>query len=511
MGFKIARHAWREEAVLNMPCDKNEDSRTYEQLLESEAHYRRLVELGPQMSWRAAPDGRVTAMSPNWLSFTGISHEEALGDGWAALQHPDDAPRILALVQRVIETGEPYDARHRIRAADGSYRWMGSRAAPWRDHDGTVTQWYGTTEDINDLVEAQRALDHQTAAFRALANAAPQIAWTAGNNGSWTWFNDYLFHYTGLPPERALEFGWRDLVHPDHLERVYQGAAQCWETGAPWEDTFPVKAHDGTYRWFLCRAVAISIDDKRTGWVGTGMDVTGMLETKDALAAANEAKTRLVSAVSHDLRQPLQSLTLFASALDGDPEIKGRSRAALGHLRSSIDRMGHLLESMLQIASIDLGKAVTQKGEVVLQQMFDDLAAEMEPQAAAKGLRLKVVPTSAVILSDPTLLMTIVRNLLTNAIRYTEQGTVLLGCRRRGSEVAIKVCDSGIGISRDKLRAIFEEFYQVGNSERDANLGLGLGLSIVERLARQLGHHITVRSTEGKGSAFAILVPRATP
>lgn len=230
-----------------------------------------------------------------------------------------------------------------------------------------------------------------------------------------------------------------------------------------------------------------------------------------ALKSAAESKTRLLSAVSHDLRQPLQSISLFVSVIQNDANLSPKARMAVDNLGQSVQRMGQLLDSLLRLVEVDVGLLEGRKQPVPLNPLIAELVQEMTPQAGAKGLCLKWMPSSAVVDSDPVLLTTILRNLVANAIRYTETGKVLVGCRRRGNCVEIGVYDTGVGIDADKLRLVFEEFYQVGNQARDVRLGLGLGLSIVDRLSRLLGLRVVVRSTKGKGSAFGVIAPRAIP
>lgn len=227
------------------------------------------------------------------------------------------------------------------------------------------------------------------------------------------------------------------------------------------------------------------------------------------LDSTAESKSRLVAAVSHDLRQPLQSLALFAAVVESDAGLAPSSRLALGRLRQSVDRMGQLLDAMLDLAKLEAGMVRCERKPVAVADVIAALADEMAPQAEAKGLALRWVPTSMVVHSDPVLLLTILRNFVANAIRFTERGTVLIGCRRRASDCVIGVYDTGVGIDPDKLKLVFEEFYQVGNQARDSRLGLGLGLSVVERLSRVLGHRILVRSQQGKGSAFCVIAAMA--
>lgn len=231
-------------------------------------------------------------------------------------------------------------------------------------------------------------------------------------------------------------------------------------------------------------------------------------QTEQVLARTAEGKSRLVAAVSHDLRQPLQSLALFAAVLERDPGLSPRSRQAVECLGQSVDRMGQLLGAILQLAQADVGVIRRDPQPVALNAIFAALAEEMAPQAEAKGLALRYVRTSVVVESDPVLLLTILRNFVANAIRYTEHGRIVIGCRRRGTECLIGVYDTGRGIAADQLDFVFEEFFQVDNPSRDYRLGLGLGLSVVNRLARLLGHRVSVRSTLGKGSGFCLTAPR---
>lgn len=219
-----------------------------------------------------------------------------------------------------------------------------------------------------------------------------------------------------------------------------------------------------------------------------------------------DGKTRLIHSVSHDLRQPLQSIALFAMVLESQ-SLTGKGREALANLQTAICRMADLLEAILGLARLDLGKLPVRKTRVAVDGLLRGLAEEMAPQAAAKGLRLRTLSTSAATASDPVILASILRNLIVNAIRYTEHGGVLVGARRRGRDLQILVYDSGVGIAADKLPLVFEEFYQVGNVERDSRCGLGLGLPIVERMARLLGHSVLARSIPGRGSCFGVVVP----
>ncbi len=231
----------------------------------------------------------------------------------------------------------------------------------------------------------------------------------------------------------------------------------------------------------------------------------------DAISQAQQAtiaRTRFFASASHDLRQPLHAISLYLPLLLKRLE-KSENREMLGAIQNSCNAMRSLLDSLLDISRLDAGVIEPEIGEVALLDIFDQLGMEFEPQAAAGGLELRVVPADYRVRSDAALLERILRNLLTNAIRYTDKGRILIGARRAGPDVRVEVWDTGIGIDSETLVHIFEEFYQADNPERDRSRGLGLGLAIIERLATLLGHKLDVKSWPGRGSMFSVSVPLA--
>jgi signal transduction histidine kinase/CheY-like chemotaxis protein len=223
---------------------------------------------------------------------------------------------------------------------------------------------------------------------------------------------------------------------------------------------------------------------------------------------ANLAKSRFLAAASHDLRQPLHALGLFAAALDENThDAKGRN--LVGHINQSIGALDMLFNGVLDVSKLDAGAVSASIRNVALQRVFDRIGDELWASAEDRMLRLRLRPTDVVVRTDPVLIERILRNLVHNAIRYTNQGGVLIGARRRGSRVSLEVWDTGIGIGPEHQTRIFEEFYQVGNPQRDRTQGLGLGLAIVKRLCDLLDHPLSVRSELGRGSVFRLSLPLA--
>jgi PAS domain S-box-containing protein len=229
---------------------------------------------------------------------------------------------------------------------------------------------------------------------------------------------------------------------------------------------------------------------------------------KDEAVHASAAKSRFLAAASHDLRQPLHALSLFSDQLQkktATPE----QRHLTTQMTAAIGNMSELLGALLDISRLDLATLTPNVRPVDLAPLLSQVANDHQHVAASKQLRLVVAKTSLWILSDPLYLRRILSNLLDNALSYTKEGTILIGARRDKECVRIEVWDTGIGMSPEHLPLLFQEFYQVGNTERDASKGLGLGLAIVERLTKALEHTIDVRSVAGKGSVFSVRALRS--
>ncbi len=224
---------------------------------------------------------------------------------------------------------------------------------------------------------------------------------------------------------------------------------------------------------------------------------------------ANLDKTRFVAAASHDILQPLNAARLYAASLVERP-LSAEDAVLARNVDASLSAVEEIFSTLIEISRIDAGRLEAEIGDFPLSEIFDQLKVEFEPMAHEKGLALRVLGTSVWVRSDRRLLRRILQNLVSNAIKYTRTGAVLLGVRHRDGGLVIQVCDTGPGIPEDKQQLIFKEFHRLegpGSSVR----GLGLGLSIVERIGRVLKHPIDLQSGARRGSTFAVTVPRGTP
>lgn len=229
-------------------------------------------------------------------------------------------------------------------------------------------------------------------------------------------------------------------------------------------------------------------------------------EAKLEAEQANLSKTKFLAAVSHDLLQPLNAARLFTGALLERREPQA-NETLVRNVSNSLEDVENLLGTLVDISKLDAGVIKADIAPFALSELLDNLAVEFTQLARSEGLELHFVGCSALVRSDIQLLARILRNLLSNAIRYTYSGRVVLGCRRQHQRLSIQVWDSGMGIAEDRLEEIFQEFKRGDVQRRDQDRGLGLGLAIVEKIAGILGHRITVKSWPGKGSMFAVDVP----
>jgi PAS domain S-box-containing protein len=334
--------------------------------------------------------------------------------------------------------------------------------------------------------------------------------------------NDTFCRMTGYSRDELLGLAFTEITHPDDLEgdldqyrRLLSGEISSYRRE---------KRHrrkDGSVAWVLVAATTLRDPHGRALRVlGDILDITGdklaaerLRESEAAQRAAKEvaeratlAKSKFLAAASHDLRQPLQALILFAAMLNGHVQ-SPRGRQALVHLERGLDTLKSLLDSLLDVSKLDAGMVKPEITAFPIAALLDEIAVSYAPRAAGQGLEWQVEPCATTVRSDRTLLGRLLRNLVENALRYTERGHIRITCHRVENRLRLAVEDTGIGIPPEHLERIFEEFHQVGNVARDRAQGLGLGLAIVRRLADLLGHRIEVRSHPGAGSTFSIELP----
>jgi PAS domain S-box-containing protein len=357
---------------------------------------------------------------------------------------------------------------------------------------------------------------------RRLHEGRLQEALRAGNIIAFDWdvsadeirFSQNATEILGRNPQKVIrETEWRQHIHPEDQPRL----VSCLEGARPDQPStliaFRYRRPDGGQVW-LEKIAIVQFDSagKPARVNGLMTDVTERKRFGEELSLARKsaemadrAKSSFLAAASHDLRQPLQTLKFLQAALESHHP-SGEARKLVAGIGQSLDTMGSILSSLLDVNGLEAGNLRPSVSEFSLNEIFEPLAGDFAALVKERGLGLCIVGSKVVIRSDRRLLVEMVRNLLSNALRYTDRGRILLGCRRAGDNVRIEVWDSGVGITKNQLPHIFDEYYQ-GTNAADRG-GFGLGLAIVKRLGEILGHRVEVRSISGKGTRFFIEVPR---
>ncbi|MDQ2106074.1 CHASE domain-containing sensor histidine kinase [Azospirillum isscasi] len=326
----------------------------------------------------------------------------------------------------------------------------------------------------------------------------------------------YMWMYNPQTARTAESFIGRtnaDLHAPDDAARLDAVKRAVLDNGVGARQEVRIRAESGAVQVF--DLIVEPLRDEAgavSGVICAAIDISEGVRIREALAEAhaeaeraNRAKSRFLAAASHDLRQPFQAMSLFHHILSARLSDSKQLEVA-SKLGEAIAAGNTLLNTLLDTSALEAGNVKPRPAVFPLQDITDRLTREFAEQAASKGMALRMVPTSACVLSDPVLLERMVRNLLVNALRYAGNGTILLGCRRRGGHVLVEVWDTGPGIPADQLKLIFDDFYRCGTDQPDGGRGLGLGLSIVRRTAHILGHQVDVRSRVGKGTVFSIAI-----
>ena len=397
--------------------------------------------------------------------------------------------------------------------ADGG-AWYVRRILPYRTQDNRIDGVVITFADISEMKAAEREIRAAHAYSDNVIDTIRQPLVVLDEELRIVSANRAFYSTFVLDPGAAIGQPLHAVVAPADTSglRNFLERAQV--------DQFPVADYEAEIelpatgaRQFLLNARKILEPDRRPKTLLAVDDITESKHATEALVAArqlaeqaNLGKSRFLAAASHDLRQPLQTISLLHEILA--KKVEGEDTLRLvGRLDETVSAMSSMLDTLLDINQLEAGIVRREMVDFPINSVLDHLRAQFAFHAAAHGLGWRVVPSSLSVRSDRRLLEQMIRNLLSNAVKYTSEGRILLGCRRRGEMLRVEVWDTGIGIPEEQLQEIFEEFRQLDNPARERSKGLGLGLAIVERLADLLGHTVDVRSRPGKGSVFAVEVP----
>lgn len=493
------------------------------QLVAQQERLRVALTAARMVAWELDPDTDTLRVSENAADVFGVPSAAVLeksGHGFA-LVHPDDVERHRKIIQTAAAECGSFVSQFRIIRRDtGAVVWVEDRGHGVRRSDGSV-RLAGVILDETARREADEKLRESEERFRALADNIPQLAWIAepGTEGKASWFNQVWLDYTGTTLDQMQGSGWKSVHHPDYIERVAQKFEHHVKHCLDWEDTFPLRRHDGEFRWFLSRMNFIRDETgEAVRIVGTNTDITQerrleeqLREVPAELSDANRRKDEFIATLAHELRNPLAPIRNGLQLM----KLAGGHQETIEKTRAMMDRqltqMVRLVDDLMDVSRITRGALELRRERIPLAAVLSSAIETCRPIIEQMGHQLVVdIPDQPIIVdADMTRLSQAFANLLNNAAKYTEQsGRIRVDVKVVENEAVVTVQDSGIGLAADELPLIFEMFVQIDRSLERTQGGLGIGLTLVKRLVEM--HHGTVEAVSagrGKGSEFVVRLP----
>ncbi|MCB1208341.1 MAG: PAS domain-containing protein [Verrucomicrobiales bacterium] len=434
-----------------------------------------------------------------------------IGSDWVALW-PEESQGTVTTAIRDAVAGRTGRFRGFCPTAKGNPKWWDVIVTAIHGENSTLQHLLSISRDITSERETQLQLEEREWNFRTLANHMSQFAWMGNANGDLFWYNQRWFDYTGSTLEDMKGWGWKAVHHPEHLDRVVAKFRDCLKKGIDWEDTFPLRGADGTYRWFLSRAVPIR-DEKGevVQWFGTNTDITRQIEAENALRRASQAKDDFIAVLSHELRTPLNPALLVASAASSRTDLAEDVRADFEVIRKSVEMEARLIDDLLDMTRILRGKMPLVVTTVNINSVIVESIESLAEEARRKDVtfKTKLVTSSEHVQGDEMRLRQVMWNVLRNAIKFSTVGsTITVETTVRKKNWVVRVTDHGLGMTEEEIQRIFEPFAQGDHAINGVDHrfgGLGIGLAISKLLVEQHGGSIKAAS-EGRGTGTCVTI-----
>jgi PAS domain S-box-containing protein len=484
-------------------------------LKRSEDIFRKAFYLSPDMcSISQIESGLYVLVSRSFAEILGYTEEELVGKTSFELNIWEDPESRKPLIDLLRKDGLAINYEVRFRAKDGIVR-SGLMSAATIDIEG-IQHFMCVTRDMTGQLASQKALARESYRNQAFLRNASDGVHIMGGDGILLEVSDSFCRMLGYTREELIGAHVSLWDAQWATQDLKQKIAE--QIGAIGRSVFETRhrRRDGSVFDVEISGQALELDGKLVLF-NSARDITErnrfeseLVAAKQNAEAANLAKSHFLASASHDLRQPIQAINLFSLALK-NTVLSQEQKKISDYLALSAKSLGDLLNALLDISKFDAGLVKPVHELVGIRTLIRNVSAEVTLTASAKKLRFRVFSRRRELASytDPKLVRSLLGNLIDNAIKYTDRGGVLVGIRCRGRQILIQVWDTGVGIAPEKVNAIFDEYFQIENPERDKTKGLGLGLAIARRIARLLGTDVQCRSRTGKGSVFEFCLPLA--
>jgi PAS domain S-box-containing protein len=517
--YPIKNSAGEVVAVSIILRDISERKRAEEKIHEQESLFRVMADGCPALMWVTDADNRIEFINRAYREFIGVSLDQVKGLDWQTFLHPDDAQEYLEACDRAQRERAPLRSETRLRDARGGWRWVATYAEPRFSPSGEFLGYVGICPDITERKQAEQALRSSEEMFRQLAENIREVFWIMPPEEDRIPYVSPAFEQVWGRTRESLyknPFSWVESIHPDDrararllLTRQVQGETVLRE--------YRIRTPEGLEKWIRDRAFPIRDQfDKVIRVVGIAEEITEqkryeqeLIHAREAADVANQAKSDFLANMSHEIRTPMNGI-IGMTELTLDTELDSTQREYLNAVKYSADALMTVINDILDFSKIEAGKLGLDAVEFSLRDCIGHAMKTLSVRAHEKDLEFACsVPPELVdvIVGDSVRLQQVVLNLAGNAIKFTEQGEVVLSVQLEASEVDgmtlhFAITDTGIGIPAEKQKVIFEPFTQADTSTTRKYGGTGLGLAITTRLIEMMGGRIWVDSEPGKGSTF---------
>jgi PAS domain S-box-containing protein len=487
-------------------------------LTESERRFRSIADASPMLLWISDDAGNRTFFNKAWCEFTGLSREDSIADSWHDVVHPDDREIYHRKWREAAYYRSRFQLEFRLRHSTGVYRWVMEQAIPLVSASGRVEAYVSSCVDLSSRNADELQGQSNEARFRAVSEAAPLGIFVTDSDGNIIYTNHRFQEITGQSSEESLGSGWLRAVPKEDRERLQKNWYASTRTATCFEELHRYKKPDGTMVWCNVKAAAINSTDTVSGWVGTVEDITTRLQTEAELRAAKQAaetamhsKSQFLANMSHEIRTPLTAILGFAEALRHENNRSPDEQYCLDAILNNGNHLLEVINDILDLSKIDAGALVIERSSCQLLNLIEEVRTMFAPRIAEKALSFTIAyewPLPKSITTDPLRLKQVLINLLSNSIKFTENGWIEIRIRfdTISRQLHFTVSDSGIGMTDEQMQRLFRPFSQANESINRKYGGTGLGLTISQTLVHALGGEIEASSRSGEGTQFTFFV-----
>lgn len=505
--------------------DIDDEMRAQEALRRSERQLQQLIDAVPTLIWCMTPDGVPCYLNKKAVDVTGLTLSDMIssdGQPSMAVIHPDEREQMRQLFKRTVTAGKPLVAKYRQRRADGTWRWVESRAEPLRAENGSIIQWYGASVDIDDLVKVQEALRTQERELSQLIDMVPSLLWRLTPTGEPTFFSKRLIEFCGsdvtaFAPsgENRLASAMTTLFHPDDIPRLEDSLRHSLRTGESFSLNYRMRRFDGVYRWMSGRAEPLKDDQGRiVQWFGLSQDIEDQVRVEEELRLARERLTRasqaaslaeLSAAIAHEVSQPLAAIVANSHAcqrwLAATPPNIDRGRKLMDRIIHNANSAADVVTRIRALFRHSTGPRISAS----LPAVIAEARVLMVEEAARRAMRLEFEVSADLpeITLDPVQIQQVLVNLLRNgmdAMQSIEGEKVLMvSVHRAGDDLQVDVSDNGHGM--EDVEKVFDPFFTTKEH------GMGMGLAISRSIVEAHGGRLWASNNATVGATLSFTLP----